>query len=421
MYKIIRSKTFWINILVFFTIYNVRFRIMSFEFSTWKFCYLLLLLLFYMKNKKIHIESKTIKTLLFFYCTVSLFAVIWIIYRGTVTGNTNNTTFTPQGIIVHLLLGFLFPFILSGLYSDVDSFLFSIEKMSLFQSIFVIIEFISSAFRNFISLFIVPTGNLDYSNSQLRAIGLGGEGAALSVKMALGIVAACYFLGKNKRNIQNFILILVILFATFLVARTGLVLELLCILFVLSNKIIVKKRIHRPLFLGISYLFTCIWVIVPFINFKGINVKNEKVDFHEVINRTFHISTRIFGETGFLSHFKKWRYPKLSFDSILGYGASRNVQQGDILLGADIGYVSRVISQGYVLAFIEYLLLAALLYAVWKRSKWSVLRRMFGFLIVMLFILEIKEQFIYLNTYLCFILSILFLRQKQLSKIVSEG
>jgi len=338
------------------------------------------------------------------------FSMIWISINGA-----NDTV-----ILSRAFWFFLFSILGAMLYVRMCRFnLFAAMQLYLLamvaQSFFVFQTVVDPGFRDWVGNAIVIGGNIDFTEG-VRFSGLSnGAGAALSVQLGLGVIAALVLFSQSRSLTGRFwltISALLITASTVFVGRTGLYIALLTLLgFVLLSR--------RSILIPIMLLMT-VWGASSFIysfDSSRFQLENNEIKLDRTVNWAFDIF--LFGESessnALISDLSKTR--DLDIDTMF-FGSGRVTEpDGSNYSGHDSGYIHSLYALGLPLSVIFYISLFwlywRLLFPVQGRLK------LIGLMLMSLvFMLEVKEPLIFKYTLPFFVFVYCYLaRHKQMEKL----
>ncbi|MBJ7278470.1 hypothetical protein JHC43_18475 [Marinobacter salarius] len=291
-----------------------------------------------------------------------------------------------------LVFSLLSPFIVCYLLKDEVRFHKAIVFASLAQVIFIIFTYSSGAFSNWVFHYI-DSGSQILTGA--RATGLSSSGgAALSVVVSLGALSILRLSDLNPR-IWHFTALVVITVSVGLVARTGMLVSLMS-LFLL----ILRGRVSVKGFLG-SF---AIAILLGFAIFDVI--KNNPQFFGYTLSWALSVFS---GSDQTLNVLLSQDLRELS-DKILFFGGvGVSNADGSNASGSDMGYLQTVYAVGVPLGAFFYIIffLYLLHFKVGRRDVFFK-----NFLIFLIFLLEVKEPFIFKYAISFYVLaSILYMRK----------
>ncbi len=297
------------------------------------------------------------------------------------------------------------PFLLRKYFLNLEEFLYSILFVTSLQSIIAINSFLNPIVKQSILNSIVVGGN-DIEEGIYRAISFSGSsGAALSVIQFCGVFSGLMLLKYSYHTVLRSTIIWLGIFccllSTLIIGRTGLICSLLSIFYFLFSIINFKKIV----------VFSVVALLISQINFISIlerqteGVQGFKVDFFlNWIEDAFALKNNNTAEA-----ISGMPIPPLSLKTILGTGEVFDIQNMKNASGNDSGYIQTYYSLGFILAiafYISYFLF--LLKETKNKNVFSLL-----FIIILMFIIELKEPFIFKYILPFFILNLIFLYNKR--------
>ena len=386
----------WKSVLLFFYIYDIALQGIPTKLSTRKIAFAIFFMLFLQQclqhNKKIRASQRVIG----FYAlefVVCAFSLLHVFARAMIYGFEHSIYAEYPYVVYFIIFGLLAPICMAFVFRNIEEFLNALILSTIYQSIFVILEFWIWPMRIWLSQHIYTTANVLYTHAK-RATGLGASGAQLSVWLFFGVFACSYFLITRKKRIKYWGIILLIFTAQFLSGRTGLYLGiadvLLIGLYLNKDKKVLRNSMIK---IGIGGIVAFVIVLTGF-QIGNIEVKGKASVLKEAINRNTKVS-RIIGENGFFGRFLEDEIPPLDENTLLGYGVTGGELTKNLSCQHDSGFVKRYIADGLIMAIFEYAVFFLLLFNIWKSIKNKGLRRYTAALVLLPFVIEIKEPFMY--------------------------
>lgn len=393
------DKKFLINtLLIFFIIYDISF-IRFPGLTSGRIAFFIILLKFLVHYNRIKFDKKTIYFLLFLLL-LFLFSIIQYL---------NSLDFTQSSRILWFsIYSVLTPFLMKNYFSGLKDFLFSFLLATSVQSLITINSFISPGFKQNILNYIVIGGN-DIENSVYRAIGFTStSGAALSVVQFCGVFCGLILLKYSNltffKSTLVWVSVLVCLLSTFIIGRTGLICSLVSIFIFFLSTISFKKI----MFFLITIIFINQINFIDILENQTQNIAGFKIDFY--LNWIEDGLT--IGDNNTVKAIQDMPIPPLSIRTILGTGEVFNPNTMKNASGNDCGYIQTYYSLGLVLAFLFYVGYFVFLFT---KSKYNNLF-IFNYLIVLMFIIEMKEPFIFKYVFPFFVLSLMLISNKKVKE-----
>jgi len=281
---------------------------------------------------------------------------------------------------------------------DKNEFFLLVTLSTFIQAIIALTSFITPSFKMFLYSTVIFTANFD-ETQVLRAVSLSSvAGASLSVIQSFGVISALLLLRYTsfsaKFTLFLWLQILVITISIFIIGRTGLIISFLAIfIFLFSFRFTIKRIIVATLAI----------ILVYQVNFMGIlenqmkDVEGFNIDFFRAwIENAFSFKDNQTSED-----LKSMPIPPLTFETIVGTGKVENKNLGVNASGHDSGYIQSYYSLGLILTFFFYLTYLSFLVCQIKAIETTVLY----LLIALIFVIEVKEPFIFQYGLPFFILS----------------
>lgn len=375
-------------IFVFGFIYDINFTFLP-SLTSARICFLILLLTSIFNRKNIPRSVLSIMLIMLFILCVSLFQYSFSLDSTQVSR-----------IIWFTLYGLIAPFLFTEWIKSKNEFLNLVTAAVAFQSILSILSFINPAVKSLFYSLIIYTSNYD-EDLTLRAVGFASiGGASLSVIQSLGVITALILLKINDfklyKTIQIWLSIILIVLSTILIGRTGLFISLLCIVIYFITEIRSIKNVL--VFFLIVFLFYQIDAI-EFLADATKNVNNFNVEmFTEWIETAFKVKGN--DTTDALASMP---IPPISTETILGTGKVVNSSGIGNASGHDSGYIQAYYSLGLLVAILFYI--SYLLFIVNHIKK--VNNKYLYILVIVMYVIEIKEPFIFHYIVPFFVLSMI--------------
>jgi hypothetical protein len=291
-------------------------------------------------------------------------------------------------IIWFALYGIVTPMLLVQALKDQKEFFLLITIACALQALIAIFSFINPSIKAMLYDLVIFTANFDEKQT-LRAVAFSSAGgASLSVVQSFGVISGIFLLKYYSPNfIQSVFLylsIIIITLSTFIIGRTGLVVSLLAIMVYLLSLKFKPKNIA---------VLVSIFILVTQIDLTRLTDKLMKdVDGFNIELFTAWIENAfIVKDNATTEELSNMPVPPISFQTIIGTGRVTDVNSGANASGHDSGYIQAYYSMGLILAIFFYLSYAFFLTKLIRFSNFSILY----VLLIMVFLLEIKEPFIF--------------------------
>lgn len=370
-------RIFFITVLVFGLIYNVSFEFNTSITSGRVALIVVALLSFIMSFYKVFFLTSKVK-LAISLPAILLFYSIFLYFNY----NDYGVIARPLNLIIYSIIGGVLSSVLVGKLSiAIMTSLYAITV----QSLIVIMSFVNTDFKLFLSSIIHIEANYDYSTYLYRGLGFSSaSGAALSVVQSLGFLLIFIYLVLYKPSreiIYYFIISSFLMFLSVLITgRTGLMLSLFFIfLIILHNKVHNYFRNFHIIFFVALILFIG-WAYLP-----SALPENFSIEYF-----SGWVSNAFTGEDGTIQALLSMPIPPMSHELIYGHGLVSLID-GSNPSGNDSGIVQFLYAYGLVFLIIFYLM-----YFMTLIKLTSYLPNLFSRLISLVFIfIEIKEPFLF--------------------------
>ena len=381
--------------LIFFLIYDFGLLILP-GLTTGRLIFILLCL-FQIFIQKTFVVNKKLHVFLSVFLLIFLASLIQFMNSMESTQISRLFWFTIYSIIT--------PFFLMNIFKTSIDFLYAFFLATIIQSIFTIYSFFNPEFKQFI-LSVIAVGGNDSIKEGFRAIGLSSSsGAAFSMIQFCGVFSGLLLLKYNKRSVFESIFIVlsivIVLLSTLIIGRTGLICSLVSIIYFLVLNINFKKILF----------YLVIIFLIGQINFiEIIEKQTERIPgfniefFKNWIEDGFELE-----DNSTTKAIQQMPIPPLTINTILGTGEIKNEERNGNASGHDSGYIQTYYSSGLILAIAFYISYFLFLFKETKsKNLFSHL-----FIIILMFIIEIKEPFIFKYVLPFFILNLILLTNKR--------
>lgn len=341
-------------------------------------------------------EIKLSRNLIYFL------AILFILLIASLIQYISSSDFIQSSrLIWFAIYSVITPFFLSKCFKDSKEFLQVFLLATTVQSIIVMFSFFNPLVKQDILSTIVVGGN-EMEEIIYRAISFSGSsGAALSIIQFCGVFSGLTLLKSFPNSIKNSVLIwiciVLTLLSTVFVGRTGLLCSLLSIVIFLVSQFNFRKLIW---FFGIIALVTQI-------NFMAIlesqteSISGFNVDFFlDWIEEAFTLK-----DNHTVNVIQEMPIPPLSIYTIMGTGEVFDTEKLVNASGNDSGYIQTYYSLGIIMAIIFYVSYFLFLISETKIKNLSTIL----FVVLLMFIVEFKEPFIFKYILPFFILTLIFL------------
>jgi hypothetical protein len=332
---------------------------------------------------------------------LSLVLVATLLWSAILCVTSDRPDFTQLSRVLHFLF-----FCIAGsilflrlLGYELDRFLLCFGMATLVQSAFIWVFFITPEFRIWVEAVLVRSGHIEFS-SQFQSAGFSNSaGAATSLVQGLGAFCLALAAVRAPRVVPAIVLFVcsvLVLASTILVGRTGMIVGLL-----LCSMAYLQALTNRG---GVRRVVIAVLLALALSLTLAAHIRDNT----EILENTDTILEWAFGvfnplEDASIVDLAETPIPPLTSDTIVGTGLVWD-ESGFNVSGHDSGYVQTYYALGLLFAVLFYGALAgALLFgAVVLRSWWIAI------LTITMFVVEVKEPFIFKYTFPFLIFSLAF-------------
>ena len=382
-------------IFIFFLFFDINFTFLR-SITTARVCFLILLLISINKKKLL---TKAFYNFLFALTLVFLVALIQYYFSTDSAQLSRIVWFTLFSIIA--------PFLFVSFIKSRNELLFLISFAVAFQAMFAILSFINPAIKELFYSLIIFTSNFN-EDQVLRAVAFASiGGAGLSVIQSIGVISSLILLKTNKFSLYSYILlwfvVIIILISIVLIGRTGLLISFLCLLIYFISELKNFKNI-----IAISLIFIAIYHInlINILEIFTSNVDGFNVDmFTAWVENAFTIKSN---DTS--RELSNMPIPPISFQTLIGTGRVVHESGFGNASDHDSGYIQTYYSLGLLIAGFFYTIYFIFLRDQIKKNKINYLY----ILVFIMFIIEIKEPFIFQYVFPFFVLSMILVSNKMI-------
>lgn len=387
---------FFLKLLfVFAILFDINFKFLP-SLTTSRIAFFSIVILAFFRKDKLSIYYIYY---LFILLIILFFSILQFFYSGDFS--------QPSRIIWFTLYGIVAPFLFKNYIKSYNEFFCLISVAVLIQAVMTIFSFLMPSVKSVFNNFILSSSNYDETNV-LRAMGFASVGgASFSVIQSTGVISLLILLKFNNLNyikrLLIWISILIILISIFFVGRTGMFISFIAIfIYVISLK--VKFR-NVAVILMLLFLVFQINYTSLIENFTS-GVDGFRSDlFISWIESSFKVK-----DNDTTDALNEMPIPPLSFETIIGTGRVRSITGNGNASGHDSGYVQTYYSLGLLLAicfYIFFLIFTIFLIQCNKFQKYydSKKQKILYLLILIVFVIEIKEPFIFHYSFPFFVLS----------------
>lgn len=387
---------FWQNIFLFCIIFSFIFapRLSIGGGINLAYVSLLIILAWFALERHSLMFQKNILYLGVFLLALALYHFVLAHFFG------NDSTFFTTiclSIFLYVVFSWCLSFILVkrgvNLTSLLDHLILLCALVVFLNSAVIIFEYLFPTFRVFVESLLVPgaSESLNYGEhiSQYRGFSAAG-GAGLSMANAIGILLFIYLaLNAKLYDTQALFCSLIIVMASIFSGRTGLIAGLF---FVFVFLLILLFKYIRSGINGIGravFLVMAVFLLMQFLYDFDLDPETAYWAF-EWVNGLW--SGKL--DTGSSNDLKTMLFlPDNTMHLFFGFGFFEG--ENSLYPRSDSGYLKTIFSIGLIPGAILYFVIAALFYNLYKVSnhyRWLVLT-----ILLLMFVVEIKEPFLYQN------------------------
>lgn len=402
-------------VLLFFFVFDVALRGISTKLSSRKFALLGFSLIFFYKyfikkERKKVFESRMIRNIYILEIVITAFSAVHVYIRADINGVLRELGRAYPYPVYFMIFALLAPIIFYCCFRTEREFLECMGGIGVLQSIFIWCEYSFDPLKAWLVQNIYITG-VQYTERK-RATGLGMSGAALTVMLAFCVFALGMLILEQEKNFKYWLQTGIIISAQIPCGRTGLYISILNIGLIFLLVIVRKKPFLKNLFYAAGSGVIILLAVTAWLKISA--VPTEIVD--ETVRRTTLSRALTKEEGGFYRNFTDMEVETAEGDMIWGMGIYSGKTQRGGKIRSDSGYFKRVWGDGIVFAAAEYAVLAIcfLLLLFGQIKEWW--KKFYYFwMVAALYVIEIKEPFIYYYLFVTVILTIFFLnRAKEL-------
>ena len=325
------------------------------------------------------------------------FLTILIVYSMGLSLYSNDFAQT-QRLIWFSLYGIVCPFILTKYIKSKNEFLWLVSIATLIQAIITIVAYVNPAVKLLVSSMIISTSNYDETNV-MRAIGFASiGGASLSFIQSVGVFSILLLQRLNSYTFFTkfllWLLLLVVLISIVFIGRTGLVVSFCAVIIYMLS-----LRISIPRVVGIVFFAFLIWQ-VDFLTIIETVTKNIEGYNSELfvlwVTESFQVKNN-----GTVEILNSMPIPPLSVETLIGTGRVVDISGLGNASGNDSGYIQTYYALGLIVSVLFYSgYLLFLMFRIHNTGKYAL-----GILVLIVFMAEFKEPFIFSYSVPFYILS----------------
>ncbi|WP_026664642.1 hypothetical protein [Butyrivibrio sp. FC2001] len=391
-------KKIFLTLCLFFYFYEVRLKGVPAVLSSRKIEMVILILLFVINNrngKVAFFKNLNRSTILIYKKYFISILVIWIysIILAIINGRFAEGYVDAKNLGFYMAYSIVAPFFIWSIFDDAEHFCEVLSLVGVIQATFVYIISQSSGLRQFLDSTLELDTLATYSMQSVKVFGVGARGAAGSVIMFLSVYSLGYLILRGKQEVSNFIFMMYILIASSMVGRTGFYFGIILFLILIIHK--VRLRISTKTMLKLMTTTSVLLIIAVTISPRI--VENKAIQERIGITSSHLGADAVFSKTepSFVSDFLSMSHPELSLEWIVGSGHGRGISSSGADIQNDMGYIQRMYALGIIMAAFLYYTLYSTFSRLAKKMENQNIKKYYQLLLLFMFILELKEQFIY--------------------------
>ena len=336
------------------------------------------------------------------YVSWNVFLTVYVIMILTIFGHASVGSHESTNDYINMLIVLPF-FYYTGrrIFKSLDDFMWVLCAVGIIQSIIIIIGTFSPTVNSALTIInsdssFAKNDRMEYMMASGYHLGFKCFTSLGSLQMAISQIAAWYFIEK-KNSFYALLAFIVISFSSALLSRTGLLIAVVCIVFILlgnnrkSKKIIVFGSVFVLLFLlGLNMAS-----VINTSEFVEENFNRFKVLFENGIYDSF-LKVYIGNDSA-----NKNYIPPLSIYTLFGLGITDGVSSTGIRVSVDGAFLRNYAAMGLIVVTINYLLLFGFYRKIKRKTKIRFHRLLIKLIGIIWLIGEFKEYFTYQIYYIC--------------------
>ena len=370
---------------------------------------------FVLKFNKSYKANITWRKMLIFQSILLIYSLVLLALFGAGDGLT-----ISEDIINFIIFATMAYYALTQIITSTDELMKILLVISLFQSVIIILGLISSSFANIIDSSIFNQNGVYWSYSYYRIKGYPGGIACIAAKgvfqLSLGCIASYYFVQKKRKTFLYICCFAVISLAMIAIARTGLLVTLIILVFILGD------------WNNINHKFTSIYVLIIFL-IVGLFVATmivDKATLHDSLSKNF---SRLIDlkERGIYDSFLKYYFhgsdtviPSISVNTIIGTGITSGITGSGIIVNADGAFIRMYVAIGLPLAIIFYIILIKYMNRIRNSLINKSMRNVALIFIILMLVGEFKEFYFYSRYMIVLYFVFAYLTEREQRMVSSE-
>lgn len=394
-----KLKSVIIAIVLFFFIYEIRIKGLPAVFSSRKVTFVLMIILSMTEYRRggvvLRIGRLRYGAGLIYKQYFLYMMIVWgySFFLAVANNRLDEGYVDAKFLSFYLMYSVLTPYFLCAVFSDIEDLFRILSVIGVIQATVVYMLSVSYDLRVLFDNFLETETKLTYSAQAVKVYGLGAWGANGSVLMFLSLYAIGYFLLKGRRMFLYILMYAYILAASVMVGRTGFYLGIGLAVFLGFGSL--RKKVKKTVVLSLAASFIVL-VLMLVIGLKAVS-DNRNIYERAMITINHLDKSTIFDRDGpsFVNSMMNMTFPDFSLELLYGAGHGRGISRTGMDVQNDIGYVQRIYSLGIIMALMLYAVIFSSFIRIGKRILEKNDRRYYYVLIIVLFVLEVKEQFVF--------------------------
>lgn len=356
------------------------------------------LLVNYKKLKAIYyiINKRNLVKVFFLF---SVCTILTIIYSIGVVKDDSFTYFEPWFFLNFLIYVFLFALYCVVEFKNVKSFLFVYSICFIIQAVFVYWAVIDTNMRLILyDLFYFGDDRFEktiVNGSRIMGINLCGADGSVVCSTSIVLLTYCYL--KEYINIlKYFLLSAVFLFMTLFIGRTGILIELLCIIYAS----LFRKDSNRILVFSVIFISVVLLGLI-------LSETLSNTDSGEYLKKWMFSTFTSDAREGTLRGINR-ELPPFSSEFIVGSMVMVGKTSSGIIIDSDSGYIRLYASLGIIGSILFYTGVLCIYNVAKRRKNEYTINGFFLLLIVISYLIEYKEPFMlkYVFSYIILVVTL---------------
>lgn len=358
------------------------------------------------KNDKIIFEIKTyfnkIKELFFIILLITIYSTLILFINGN---NLSGNSFTINRLGYLLITILIGTFFVQKIFRNQEEFITSLIGAISIEAGSALLQFLFVPIKNFYDLFFLQSGNLSYL-TYYRAVGIGCEGALLSIYLSIGFIFSLYKIYLTVFSLKYCFIAFFLFFVNLFTGKTGLIINIISLFIFLI--ILVKK--YKLLLFNKKLLLMFFLCLVPFI---AVIYFGNGLWINNAIERTMQIFREGINDDSIQDLIYMFKNTKIPTEILLfGSGITFGETSRGLVFINDSGYIKSIFGYGLIFAILYY-------YSIFKDfiKKSQTLKYPLNvvmlYLILIFIICEFKEPFLLKGPLFFIVISLYFIQYRE--------